>query len=31
MDLYTNEDSRELMLSLDKALLYIEYALKMVN
>ena len=28
MDLYTNEDSRELMLSLDKALLYIEYALK---
>ena len=28
MDLYTNEASRELMLSLDKALLYIEYALK---
>ena len=28
MDLYTNEDSRELMLSLDKALSYIEYALK---
>lgn len=28
MDLYTNEDSRELMLSLDEALLYIEYALK---
>ena len=28
MDLYTNEDSRELMLSLDNALSYIEYALK---
>lgn len=28
MDLYTNEDSRELLLSLDKALPYIEYALK---
>lgn len=28
MDLYTNEDSRELLLSLDKALPYIEYTLK---
>lgn len=28
MDLYTNEDSRELLLSLDKALSYIKYALK---
>lgn len=28
MDLYTNEDSRELLLSLDKALSYIEHALK---
>lgn len=28
MDLYTNEDSRVLLLSLDKALPYIEYALK---
>lgn len=28
MDLYTNEDSRKLLLSLDKALPYIEYALK---
>lgn len=28
MDLYTNEDSRELLLSLDKALSYIKCALK---
>lgn len=28
MDLYTNEDSQELLQSLDKALPYIEYALK---
>ena len=28
MDLYTNEDSQELLQSLDRALPYIEYALK---
>ena len=28
MDLYTNEDSQKLLLSLDKALPYIEYVLK---
>ena len=28
MDLYTNEDSQELLQSLDKALPYIEYVLK---
>ena len=28
MDLYTNEDSKELLQSLDRALPYIEYALK---
>ncbi|WP_042370793.1 helix-turn-helix domain-containing protein [Bacteroides neonati] len=28
MDLYTNEDSRELLLSLDKALAHIAYALR---
>ncbi len=31
MDLYTNEDSQELLQSLDKALPYIEYALKKKN